>query len=103
MRGILLSGCVAVGVLAIPALAPAPAMAAALPASVAAIDALAPSATITVRSKKRHHWRHRHHRHSRWFGHQWRGRGITAGRSPYGCYYDEGGGRRVSCTAGGYR
>jgi hypothetical protein len=103
MRGFLLSGVVAAGLLARPGTAAAPARAAALPASVAAVDAATPSATVAVRSKKRHRHHRRYHRQSRWFGHDWRGRGITAGRSPYGCYYDEGGGRRVSCTAGGYR
>lgn len=98
-------GLLTLSLVAFLALAPSrPAAAAPLAPGAGVLQAAAPDVTVEVRRK---HRSFRHYRHGRrWhglFGRPYRGRGIVAGRSPYGCYYNEGGGRYVSCSAGGFR
>ncbi|MBX6424798.1 MAG: hypothetical protein IRZ09_02570 [Variibacter sp.] len=103
MNAFLRRGLLLAGLLALPFVSPAPARAGALPVNDTGIHAPTPAATIDVHYRRE--WRHhrRQVRHWRAARRSWRGVPFVAGRSPYGCYYDEGGGRYVSCSAGGFR
>lgn len=89
--GLLAGGALALSIVA----APMPAHA--LPVTVGTVAVAVPEATVTVKKKRRHDrgWR-------RYRGHRFT-QGRVSGRSPYGCYFDDGGGRYVSCSAGGFR
>jgi hypothetical protein len=99
MKKFIQIGLLAAGILTFgPLLAPAPVEAASMPVGAEAVRAAAPEAATEARYKRRYH----RHRRSAWRGHRG-SRFVIGGPNPSGCYYNEGGGRYVSCSAGGFR
>jgi hypothetical protein len=74
----------------------------------AALKAAIEDSVTDVRYRRGRHWRSgRYWRGGRGYARPYRGGyrryAFRGGHSPYGCYYDEGGGRFYSCDAGGWR
>jgi len=53
--------------------------------------------------KSKHRYRHYHRRHHHRWGWRRGHRFVIGGPNPSGCYYNDGGGRYASCSAGGFR